>query len=126
MLLQLDPLFLPFPTSTQPLLCSFFRPSQHCCSCPWFMHICSLANSFPFFYQVPSSLLPSDSCQSVPCVHDSVSILFVSLFYSLDSTYKRNHMVLSFTDWLISLSITISRSNHGCVNVPQLFYPPIY
>ena len=38
-----------------------------------------------------SSLLTpllADSCRSAPCVHDSVSILFVSLFCSSDSTYK--------------------------------------
>ena len=43
--------------------------------------------------------LPSDSCQSVPCVHVSVSVLFVSSFCSLDSIYKWNHTVFVFL-WL--------------------------
>ena len=39
----------------------------------------------PSFIQCP---LPSNSCQYVPCFHSSLSILLVSLFCPLDSTYK--------------------------------------
>ena len=63
-------------------------PHTVCCSCPWVTHIHSLANPFTFFQPVSPSHLPSNSCQSVPCIHASVSTLFISLFHSLDSTYK--------------------------------------
>ena len=39
-----------------------------------------LLKPFTFVPQAPKSL-PSDSCQSVLCIYESVSILFVSLFY---------------------------------------------
>ena len=45
-------------------------------------------------------------------IYECVSILFVSLVCSLDFTYECNHMVLSFSDWLISLHIIFSRSIH--------------
>ena len=82
------PTFPPLPTSTQPLPPTSLRPSPHRCLCLWVMHIRSLTNPFPFFYPVSSSSLPSDSCQSVPCVRASVSILFISLLRSSDSTQK--------------------------------------
>ena len=69
------------------------------CLCLWVMHICSFTSPFSFFYLVPSSLFPSDSCQSVPCVHTSVSIVFLSLFCSIHSTFKWDHMVFVFL-WL--------------------------
>ena len=59
-------------------------PSPHCCLCLWVMHIWSLAHPFTFFHAVLPFHLPSDSCQPVPCIHASVSILFISLFCSLD------------------------------------------
>ena len=52
----------------------------------------------PSFIQLPAPF-PFDSCQSIPCIHASVSILFISLFCSLDSTYKWDHMVFVFL-WL--------------------------
>ena len=66
---------------------------------PWALRVCSLTNPFTFFQSVPTPLLPSDSCQSIPCIHASVSILFVSLFCSLDSTYNWDHIVFVFL-WL--------------------------
>ena len=94
------PIFLPF---AHPHLAPARFPSGHhrtvfciCGSC-----LCFLAGHSISFHPVPHPL-PSDSCQSVPCVHASVSILFVSLFCSLDSTYEWDHMYLSFSDWLIS------------------------
>ena len=70
-------------------------PSPHCCLCLWLMHLCSLAKPFAFFHSVPTTL-PSNGCQSVPCIHSSASILFVSLFCSLDSTCTRDYMVFIF------------------------------
>ena len=55
---------------------------------------------FFFFCLIPSPVhpasktpLPSDSCQSVLCVYESVSIFFVSWYCSLDSTYKWDHTI---------------------------------
>ena len=69
------------------------------------------------FFLIPSPLSPgtptsllSDSCQSIWCIYESVSILFASLFCSLDSTDKWNHMYLAL--WLTLLSIILSRSIH--------------
>ena len=82
-------------------------------------------------------------CQSVLCFHLSGSFLFVSLFCSLDFSYRWDHMVFFF-HWLISLSIMFSSSIHAvtkgksslflsfcrvvvhCVNVAQFFDPLIY
>ena len=75
-------LLLPSPTPS-------LWPSPHCCLCLCVMHVCSLANFFTFFH--PDYPLFSDSCQFVPRVHASASILFISLFCSLDSTYKWDH-----------------------------------
>ena len=41
-------------------------------------------------------------------IYASVSISLLSSICSLDSTYERNHMVLPFSDWLISLSVMFS------------------
>ena len=58
---------IPHPAPTP----RFLWPSPHCCLCLRLLHICSLANPFPFFH-----LVPPLSQQSVPCrVHASVSIL---------------------------------------------------
>ena len=56
---------------------------QHCCLCLRVIHIRTLANPF-FFHPVPRPL----SCHSVLCIYASVFILFISLFCSLDSTYR--------------------------------------
>ena len=64
-----------------------------------------LTNLFTFFYPVPAlppTLFPSDICQSVPRIHACGSVLVVSLFCSLDSTYKRDHIVLVFPLTLLS------------------------
>ena len=45
-----------------------------------------LLSSFTFFHPVPK--IPFDSCQSVPCIHHSVSTLFIGLFCLLNSTCK--------------------------------------
>ena len=92
MLLQLSQFsaFAPlhFPTSY------FLRQSQH--HCPWVVHICSLAIPFTFFQPVPPCSLPLYSCQSAPCFYASDSILLISLFSSLDFTYKLDYMVFVF------------------------------
>ena len=74
----------PFPPANSTLL------SESMCLCATYVR--SLENPFTFFHLVPQPR-PSDSCQSVPCIHASVSFVFISLFCSLDSTYKWDHMV---------------------------------
>ena len=105
------PNFSPFA-----LLCPAYSPSHsqspHCCPCPWVIHTCSLTSSFLFFPPLCPFRFPSDHCQCVPCFYASGSILLVRLFCWLDSTYKWDHMVFVFTDWLISLSIIVSSSIH--------------
>ena len=70
-------------------------PSPHCCQCPWVMHICSPAHPSPLLHSA-SPKPPSDIRQPVPCVPASISILFISLFCSLDSTYEWDRMVFVF------------------------------
>ena len=74
-----------------------------------FLFICLfLLNPSTFFHPAPKPTFP-DSCQSVLCIYESVSILFVTLFCSLNSTYEWNHMVLVFLS-LAYISIILSRS----------------
>ena len=82
------------------------RPSPHCCSCPWVMHINSLATPFPMLYftspwlfcnylfvllnpltssPIPPQPLPSSNLQKALRIHDSVSVLLVCLVCLLDS-----------------------------------------
>ena len=101
-----------------------------------FIHVLCLV-PFPSFHCCPLS--PSHF-QPVPHFHACVSMLLVSLFCSLDSSYKSDHMVFVFNNWLISLSIIVSSSDHAvakgrssffffccvvshCVNAPQFFNP---
>ena len=58
----------------------------------------------------PKPLL--NSYQSVLCVYESISILFVCLFCSLDSTYEII-WYLYFSNWFISLGIILSRPIHA-------------
>ena len=69
----------------------------------------------PSFIQLP---LPADNCQSVSFIHASVSIWFVSLICSLDSTHKWDHMVFVFKDRRAKkqeeeLEVSICVTNHS-------------
>ena len=85
------------------------RQSPHHCSCPWVMHISSLASPFPVLYftylwlfynylfvllnpltssPIPLTTLPSGNHQNTLCIHDSVSVL-VCLVCFLDSIIDR-------------------------------------
>ena len=86
MLLQL-PHFSPF-ASLQPACPHFCSQSPPCRPRPWALLMCSLTNPSTFFQSVPASPCHTYSCQSVPRVHASGSILLISLFCSLDSFYK--------------------------------------
>ena len=67
---------------------------------------------------------PSNNCQSAPCFHASGSVLLISLFYSLFYSPLMSESIwyLSFTDWLISLSIIISSSNHAVAKGKNSFF----
>ena len=104
MLLQLSQ-FFSFPFSPTPL-----RQSPHLCSCPWIMHISSLATAFPTLYfispglfcnylfvllnsftssPIPPYTFPSGNHQNSFHIHDSVSVLFTCLVCFLDSAVDR-------------------------------------
>ena len=57
--------------------------------CVYVFHMCvCLLNPFTFLHPNPSNPFPADSCQSVSCIHAFVSILFITLFCSLESICK--------------------------------------
>ena len=61
-------------------------PLAHCCLCPWALPMCIYV-----LWQIsasPPNLLPSEICQSVPCIHDFGFILFINLFCSLDFSFS--------------------------------------
>ena len=55
-------------------------------------------------------------------IYASVPIFLRSSVSSLDSTYEWNHIIVSFSDWLISLSIMFSRSIHTVAKGKILFF----
>ena len=84
--------------------------SPHHCSCPWVIHVSSLATPFPIlefishgysvttylYFLIPSPLhpfsptpLPSGNHQNVFCIYDSTSVLPVCLVCFLDSIVHR-------------------------------------
>ena len=95
MLLEFSPIFPPSAPSAPPIP-DFHSQSPHHCLYLWVFHICFLINPFTFFQTLPTSLLPSYSYQSVPWFYASGSILLISLFCSLHSSYKWDHMVFVF------------------------------
>ena len=86
-----SPFIPPLLSSPSHLLFSGNHPTVTCSEFFSFL-------AFTFFSQLLNPL-PSDRCQAVLCINESVSILLVTLFCSLNSIYKWNHMVL-FCLWL--------------------------
>ena len=64
-----------------------------------------LFNCFTFFTQPPYPL-PSDSCQSILFIYESVSVLFVILFVRFHVRVK-SYGILSFCGWFMSFSIIL-------------------
>ena len=87
--------------------------------------LCIYVNLFTFFHLLsssPPSPFPSDSSQSDPCVHASVSTLFLSLFVHQIPHMCEITRYLSTSDWLISLSIIFSRSIHVTIKGKISFF----
>ena len=122
MLLQSSQLFLALPSSTQPIP-HFHSHSPHCCPRPWVLHISSLTNPFTFFQTI--STLPSSPLTGVSLFiswfYISGCILLMSVFCSFHSSYKWDHMVFVFPDYLILLSIIVSSSLHALMKGKNLF-----
>ena len=85
--------FFPLPFST--LLPHSTEQSPHCCPCPRVL--------FPFCLIPRPPNLPSPNSCRLFSIYESVSVLLFSSVCSLASAYEWKHMVLSFSDWLISL-----------------------
>ena len=85
------------------------------------MCIYFLENFFTFSHPVPLPLL-SEMYQSIPCVHTSVSTLFVNLFVHWIPHIIEIIWYLSSCDRLISLSIIISRSIHAIAKGKVSFF----
>ena len=113
------PLLSPAPPSCPPLL-----PQ----SIPTLLSM-SMGHSYMVFVQALSllstiipSTVPSGHCQSVPCFHACGSILFVSLFVHQIALINEIIGYLSVTNWLISLSVIFSSSNHAVATGKGLFF----
>ena len=91
-LLQLSQFFLLCPPLPSPPPVPTVNPHTVVCVHESLIYVLWLVPS-PFFHHIS---LPSGHCQSVPCFHVSGSILLVSLFCPLDSSYKWDHMVFVF------------------------------
>ena len=138
MLLQLSQYFPTLPPSAH-----FHSQSPFSCPCPWVLHIRSLTHSSPSFKQSPP---PSSPHTAVSLFHDSMPlVLFCSLVYFVHQIPLISDITwyFPFSDWLISLSIMLSRSIHAivkggnsffilccivfhCVSALQFFNPLIY
>ena len=82
-----------------------FKQFLHDCSCPWVMHISSLASPFPVLYftspwlfvlldpltssPFPYTPFPSGNHPNALCIHESVSVLLVCLLCFLDLVVDR-------------------------------------
>ena len=64
------PHFFPFDHLYPAPALTSLRLSPHCCLCMWVMHICFLANPFPFFHLVagPPLLWQLSVCSMCPCL----------------------------------------------------------
>ena len=81
------------PLCTPPPSPPSRNPSSQCCLCLWVMHICPLSN---LHHLSPSFHLPPPLSELSVCFCASDFILLISLFSSLGSSYKWDHMVLVF------------------------------
>ena len=104
------PNFPPLPPRYPVLLC-FHSQFPHCCPHPWVLHLWLI--SWPSFNQSPPLSSP---LIAVSLFHDSMPLLlFCSLVYFIHLIPLISEILwyLSFTDWLISLSMIVSSSTHA-------------
>ena len=89
------PIFPLLPASTQPTPCS-----QQSVPMLLSMFMGYLYMFFDYTLLLLSTIIPlpllSGHCRSVPCFHACDSILLISLFCSLDSSSRWDHMVFVF------------------------------
>ena len=83
-------IFSPLPFS--PLIPPSFQQSTHHCLCPWVLFPFLLKPSAPYAHPPHLSYHLLSICESVP-------VFLISSGWSLDYTYKWNHMVFVFP-WL--------------------------
>ena len=113
-----------------PLLLSNALPTSHLpfvilphhCLCPWVLSTCFLTWPFPFFYPLPLSSLPSGYCQFVLCFHIASSFCSFVCFVDYVPFIGEIIWYLSFTAWLISLSIILSSSIHAVAKGRSSFF----
>ena len=111
---QFFPVALPCPAQLPPHSLSHSPP---CCPLPWIFYMCPLTR--PFLFPLLSfSPLPSGHCQCVHYFHVSGSILLICLF----CWWGEIIWYLSFTTWLISLSIMLSISIYAVLKGRAPFF----
>ena len=121
-LITVVPIFPPLPSLALliPHLPHSVFPLPHCLY-PWWLYTCSLTWPFPFFTPLSSSLLPSGHCQFILYFNDSSSILLVC-FVDYVPLLGEIIWYLSFTTWVISLSIMLSSSIHAVAKCRSSFF----
>ena len=112
-------IFSPFAHLHPALALFSLRLSPHCRLCLWVMYIGWSANPFTFFHPVPPPPSLGQLSVSIFCL-----FLFCSLVYFVHWIPHISEIIwwLSFSDWLISLSIIISRSIHSVTRVKSFFF----
>ena len=107
------PIFPPLQSSTHPIP-YFHNQYPHSCPCPWVIHTCSLTSPFPFL--LPLFPSPFHSLDTVSVFQVSMSLVPFRLlvyFVHLVPLVSEITWYLSFTNWLISLSMIFSSSTHA-------------
>ena len=140
MLLQLC-LFFPLCT-LQPTIPHSLQQSPHHCSCPWIMHISSLASPFPILFLISPCLfctyqlyflfpvpfppfsflpLPTDNHSFDLHIYDSVSVLFVCSLCFLFYVFYLNFIIF-FPSPFSPLYPPTPSNHHTAVHVHESFF----
>ena len=113
----LVPIFLPLVSPVLPTTNFHIQPSQPHLSLSMGLLYMFLDLTLPLLSPVIRLPCPSGHYQFVLNFHVSGYILLTCLFWWLGSTYLWDYMVLSFTTWLISLSMLLTSSIHAVTRV---------
>ena len=111
MLLELSQFFPLFPPPPSPSPAPTVNPHTVVHVHGSFIHALWLVPSSSFHLYPPPLL--SGCCRSVPCSHASGSLLLVSWFCSLDSSYRWHHTALVILSW---------KGTHLGVRISFFFY----